>query len=69
MTIRLPLGFCFSYPASQDYIDHGKLKTWTKGFDIDGVEGEDAASQLRDALAKRVRHYPPSSMKYPVDGG
>ncbi|KAI1415868.1 hypothetical protein F5Y13DRAFT_186722 [Hypoxylon sp. FL1857] len=50
---RLPLGFCFSYPASQDYIDHGKLKTWTKGFDIDGVEGEDAAGQLRDALAKR----------------
>ncbi|OTA69669.1 hexokinase [Hypoxylon sp. EC38] len=44
---------CFSYPASQDYIHHGKLKTWTKGFDIDGVEGENAASQLRDALAKR----------------
>ncbi|OTA93844.1 hypothetical protein M434DRAFT_385026, partial [Hypoxylon sp. CO27-5] len=44
---------CFSFPASQDYIHHGKLKTWTKGFDIDGVEGEDAASQLRDALAKR----------------
>ncbi|KAI1134495.1 hypothetical protein F5Y05DRAFT_398099 [Hypoxylon sp. FL0543] len=52
-TDRLPLGFCFSYPAEQDYINHGKLKTWTKGFDIDGVEGEDAAAQLRDALAKR----------------
>ncbi|KAI1382021.1 hypothetical protein F4677DRAFT_400577 [Hypoxylon crocopeplum] len=50
---RLPLGFCFSYPASQDYIDHGKLKTWTKGFDIDGVEGEDAAGQLRNAIAGR----------------
>ncbi|KAI2629899.1 hypothetical protein GGR54DRAFT_586797 [Hypoxylon sp. NC1633] len=50
---QLPLGFCFSYPASQDYIDHGRLKTWTKGFDIDGVEGEDAAGQLRDALARR----------------
>ncbi|OTB06736.1 hypothetical protein M426DRAFT_54873 [Hypoxylon sp. CI-4A] len=50
---RLPLGFCFSYPASQDYIDHGILKTWTKGFDIDGVEGEDAAAQLRHALEKR----------------
>ncbi|KAI1384979.1 uncharacterized protein F4822DRAFT_416935 [Hypoxylon trugodes] len=47
---RLPLGFCFSYPASQEYIDHGKLKTWTKGFDIDGVEGGDAAAQLRNAL-------------------
>ncbi|KAI0841924.1 hypothetical protein F5Y06DRAFT_292747 [Hypoxylon sp. FL0890] len=50
---RLPLGFCFSYPALQDSIDHGKLKTWTKGFDIDGVEGEDAAGQLRNAIAKR----------------
>ncbi|KAI1480278.1 hypothetical protein F4774DRAFT_409096 [Daldinia eschscholtzii] len=50
---RLPLGFCFSYPASQECIDHGILKTWTKGFDIDGVEGENAAAQLRDVLAER----------------
>lgn len=52
---KLPLGFCFSYPASQNAIDHGILKTWTKGFDIDGVEGEDAAAQLKDVLAGRVR--------------
>ncbi|KAK3112622.1 hypothetical protein LTR53_010913 [Teratosphaeriaceae sp. CCFEE 6253] len=50
----LPLGFTFSYPALQDYIDHGKLQTWTKGFDIDGVEGEDVASQLREAMEKRA---------------
>lgn len=50
----LSLGFTFSYPASQDYIDHGRLQTWTKGFDIKGVEGEDAASQLCEAMAKRV---------------
>ncbi|EMC95452.1 hypothetical protein BAUCODRAFT_542085 [Baudoinia panamericana UAMH 10762] len=49
----LPLGFTFSYPASQDYIDHGVLQTWTKGLAIKGVEGEDAAGQLRDAMAKR----------------
>ncbi|KAI1335589.1 hexokinase-domain-containing protein [Xylariaceae sp. FL0016] len=49
----LPLGFCFSYPASQDRIDHGILKTWTKGFEIQGVEGEDVASQLREAIAKK----------------
>ncbi|KAK5696816.1 hypothetical protein LTR97_008120 [Elasticomyces elasticus] len=49
----LPLGFTFSYPAIQEYIDHGKLQTWTKGFDIDGMEGEDVASQLRDAMDKR----------------
>lgn len=55
----LPLGFTFSYPATQDYIDHGVLQTWTKGFDISNVEGHDAASQLREALAKRVtRSFP-----------
>lgn len=53
----LKLGFTFSYPAHQEYIDHGKLQTWTKGFDIKGVEGEDAAGQLREAMEKRVRHH------------
>ena len=50
----LQLGFTFSYPAHQDYIDHGKLVTWTKGFDIKGAEGEDAAGALREAMKKRV---------------
>ena len=50
----LQLGFTFSYPAHQDYIDHGKLVTWTKGFEIDGVEGEDAAGLLRAAIEKKV---------------
>ncbi|KAK3719031.1 hypothetical protein LTR37_004594 [Vermiconidia calcicola] len=49
----LKLGFTFSYPAHQDYIDHGKLVTWTKGLEIKGVEGEDAAGLLRQAMAKR----------------
>ncbi|KAK5677857.1 hypothetical protein LTS10_009740 [Elasticomyces elasticus] len=49
----LPLGFTFSYPAIQEYIDHGKLQTWTKGFDIDGMEGQDVASQLREAMEKK----------------
>lgn len=48
----LKLGFTFSYPAIQDYIDHGVLQTWTKGFEIDGVEGNDVASQLRDAITE-----------------
>lgn len=51
----LQLGFTFSYPAHQDYIDHGKLITWTKGFKVDGVEGEDAAGMLREAMAKKAR--------------
>lgn len=46
----LNLGFTFSYPAIQDYIDHGVLQTWTKGFEIKDVEGKDVASQLRSAM-------------------
>ncbi|KAK7732293.1 hypothetical protein SLS53_008584 [Cytospora paraplurivora] len=49
----LPLGFTFSYPVNQDYIDRGRLVTWTKGFDIKGVEGEDVVVQLGEAIAKR----------------
>jgi hexokinase len=49
----LPLGFTFSYPATQHYIDHGILQRWTKGFDIDGVEGEDVVPPFEKALAER----------------
>lgn len=50
----LPLGFTFSYPATQDYIDHGVLQRWTKGFDIDGVEGKNVVPMFEAAIAKRV---------------
>ncbi|OQV07533.1 hypothetical protein CLAIMM_11956 [Cladophialophora immunda] len=50
---KVPLGFTFSYPATQDRIDHGVLQTWTKGWDVKGVEGNDAAEMLRGAIAKR----------------
>lgn len=53
---QLPLGFTFSYPLTQDFIDQGVLQRWTKGFDIDGVEGKDVAPMFEEALAKRVRH-------------
>ncbi|KAK5191738.1 hypothetical protein LTR92_008319 [Exophiala xenobiotica] len=49
----LPLGFTFSYPATQDRIDHGRLQTWTKGWDIDDVEGQNVAAMLEDAIARR----------------
>lgn len=51
---KLPLGFTFSYPATQDRIDHGLLQTWTKGWDVKGVEGQDVAEMLRQAIQKRV---------------
>jgi hexokinase len=50
---RISLGFTFSYPATQDRLDHGVLQTWTKGLDIKGVEGEDVAEQFQRAMNKR----------------
>ncbi|PSN65499.1 hexokinase [Corynespora cassiicola Philippines] len=50
---KMPFGFTFSYPAIQDRIDHAVLQTWTKGFDIKGVEGHDVAAQLREKLQER----------------
>ncbi|KAI9730640.1 MAG: hexokinase A [Claussenomyces sp. TS43310] len=49
----LPLGFTFSFPATQDYVDHGVLQRWTKGFDIAGVEGHDVVPMFEAALKKR----------------
>ena len=51
---RLPLGFTFSYPCTQEYIDNGILQRWTKGFDIDGVEGKDVVPPFEKALEERV---------------
>ena len=50
---KIPLGFTFSFPATQEYIDHGILQRWTKGFDIDGVEGKDVVPLFEAAIAKR----------------
>ncbi|CAN8099398.1 unnamed protein product [Discula destructiva] len=49
----LPLGFTFSYPATQNYIDEGILQRWTKGFDIDGVEGHNVVPPFEAALNAR----------------
>ncbi|KAM0342766.1 hypothetical protein ACHAPU_009258 [Fusarium lateritium] len=50
---KIPLGFTFSYPATQNYIDEGILQRWTKGFDIDGVEGENIVPMFEEALKAR----------------
>ena len=50
---KLPLGFTFSYPVSQEAIDHGVLQRWTKGFNIDGVEGQDVVPQFQAALEEQ----------------
>lgn len=51
---KIPLGFTFSYPATQNYIDEGVLQRWTKGFDIKGVEGNNVVPMLQAALDVRV---------------
>ncbi|KAJ7188415.1 hexokinase [Mycena filopes] len=49
---KLPLGFTFSYPCSQERIDHGELIRWTKGFGAANTEGHDVAAMFRTSLAK-----------------
>ncbi|KAG6897383.1 hypothetical protein C0992_002045 [Termitomyces sp. T32_za158] len=48
----LPLGFTFSYPCTQEKIDHGVLIRWTKGFGAPNTEGRDVAEMFRKSLAK-----------------
>ncbi|KAK1228103.1 hexokinase [Marasmius sp. AFHP31] len=48
----LPLGFTFSYPCSQNRIDHGELIRWTKGFGASNTEGRDVAEMFRKSIEK-----------------
>jgi hexokinase len=50
---EMHLGFTFSYPCQQDYIDHGILQRWTKGFDVKGVEGHDVVPMFEAALKRK----------------
>ncbi|KAJ7506978.1 hexokinase [Mycena galericulata] len=49
---KLPLGFTFSYPCTQERIDHGELIRWTKGFGASNTEGQDVAAMFRKSLDK-----------------
>jgi hexokinase len=48
-----PLGFTFSFPCSQNNLNSATLVKWTKGFDCDGVVGEDVVQLLQNAIDKR----------------
>ncbi|THV02243.1 hexokinase [Dendrothele bispora CBS 962.96] len=48
----LPLGFTFSYPCTQNRIDHGELIRWTKGFGAKNTEGRDVGEMFRKSLEK-----------------
>ena len=49
----LPLGFTFSFPLEQQGLAQAVLVKWTKGFNCDGVEGEDVVRLLREAIKRR----------------
>jgi hexokinase len=47
------LGFTFSFPVAQTALDSGKLLTWTKGFKVKNVVGEDVVKLLQDAFDRK----------------
>uniref|UniRef100_UPI00358E90FD hexokinase-2-like n=1 Tax=Myxine glutinosa TaxID=7769 RepID=UPI00358E90FD len=50
---KLPLGFTFSFPCTQEKLDESKLINWTKGFNASNVEGHDVVELLREAIHRR----------------
>ena len=52
-TEKLPLGFTFSFPLKQEGLTKARLVTWTKGFNCDGVVGEDVVRLLQEAILRR----------------
>ncbi|CAH1787487.1 unnamed protein product [Owenia fusiformis] len=52
ITNRLPLGFTFSFPMTQNALNCGVLVTWTKSFKCPDGVGQDAVKMLEDAIAK-----------------
>ncbi|MCX7981979.1 MAG: hypothetical protein N2572_03605 [Syntrophales bacterium] len=45
--------FTFSFPMVQKSVSSGMLVRWTKGFTVPGVEGEDVALLLSEALQRK----------------
>ncbi|CAG2117936.1 unnamed protein product, partial [Medioppia subpectinata] len=54
-TIRIALGFTFSFPCVQYGLSQAKLVTWTKGFRCPNVVNRDVVKLLKEAL-KRKSH-------------
>ena len=49
----LPLGFTFSFPCKQEGLNIGRLLQWTKGFNCEGVVGENVVKLLHEAIDRR----------------
>lgn len=50
---RIKVGYCFSYPAEITPRGEARLLKWTKGIQIDNVEGTFVGAQLHEALRER----------------
>lgn len=57
---RFPLGYCFSYPSTVHEDRDATLLTWTKGVDIEGVEGQRVGAPLAEALQAKGRRAHPT---------
>ncbi|KAI4983296.1 hypothetical protein ZWY2020_023788 [Hordeum vulgare] len=47
------IGFTFSFPVKQTYIDYGILIKWTKGFAVSGTAGKDVVACLNAAMERQ----------------
>ncbi len=50
---RLNLGFTFSFPIKQTSASSGILMSWTKGFEVKGVVGNDVVKLMDEAFARK----------------
>merc|ERR1711972_114895 len=50
---RIPIGFTFSFPMEKASINSATLLRWTKGFQAEGVVGNDIVKLLQDELDNR----------------
>ncbi|PVU87559.1 hypothetical protein BB561_006290 [Smittium simulii] len=49
----VPCGFSFSFPFAQTALNEGRLLSWTKGFNMPGVVGQDVVALTQQALNNR----------------
>jgi len=50
---ELSVGFTFSFPCVQHALNSASLIAWTKGFQCEGVEGENVVKFLEEAIERR----------------
>jgi len=52
-TATIDLGFTFSFPIQQTGVSSGILISWTKGFGVRGVVGNDVVKLLKEAFFRK----------------